>query len=68
MFLSKNEAYLHRGRPVGVHLSVLMVVTLKLQLQVGPAGGDITHIVMRRLGGVIKHSSLVFPHVFFIFF
>lgn len=28
------DADLHRSRPVGVHLSVLMVVTLKLQLQV----------------------------------
>lgn len=30
---------LHRGRPVGVHLPVLVVVALELQLQVGPAGG-----------------------------
>lgn len=37
-----------------------MVVTLELQLQVGPAGGDTAHVLIRRLGGVIKHSSLVF--------
>lgn len=28
---------LHRGRPVGVHLPVLVVETLELQLQVGSA-------------------------------
>ena len=32
------HADLHRGRPVGVHLPVLVVVALELQLQVGPEG------------------------------
>lgn len=30
------HAHLHRGRPVGVHLPVLMMVAFKLQLQVRP--------------------------------
>lgn len=30
------HAHLHRGRPVGVHLPVLMMVAFKLQLQVWP--------------------------------
>ena len=33
------DADLHRGRPVGVHLPVLVVVALELQLQVRPARG-----------------------------
>lgn len=32
------DAHLHGGRPVGVHLPVLVVVALELQLQVRPGG------------------------------
>lgn len=44
LFVDDNaaDAYLNGGGPVSVHLPVFVVVTLKLQLQVGPAGGDIT--------------------------
>lgn len=63
-----NYSYLYRGGPVCVHLSVLMVVTLKLQLQIRPAGGDTTQTIVKRLGGVNKHSSFVFPHMVFFFF
>lgn len=44
LFVDDNasDAYLNRGGPVSVHLPVFVVVTLKLQLQVRPAGGDIT--------------------------
>lgn len=31
-YITDMDAYLHRGRPVSVHLSVFVVVTLKLQL------------------------------------
>ena len=42
---------LHRGRPVGVHLPVLVVVTLELQLQVRPAwGGWTLRVRGRRVG------------------
>lgn len=57
------RTYLHWCRPVSVHLSVLVVVTLELQLQIRPAGGDTTQTIRDRLGGVIKHSSFVFPHL-----
>lgn len=30
------DAHLHRGRPVGVHLPVFVVIALKLKLQVWP--------------------------------
>lgn len=56
----RGDTYLHRSWPVRVHLSVLVVVTLKLQLQVRSAGGDKAHLVRERQGGVIKHSSDVF--------
>lgn len=36
------DADLHRRWPVGVHLSVLMVVALELQLQVRPRGKRMT--------------------------
>lgn len=43
MSAKENRADLDGGGPVGVHLSVLVVVTLKLQLQVGPE--EKTHIL-----------------------
>lgn len=38
------DAHLHRCRPVGVHLSVFVVIALKLQLQVRPVKHMIVQI------------------------
>lgn len=52
-------AHLNGGWPVGVHLPVFVVVTLKLQLQVRPAEGDIA----QSLGlGWVGLSNI--PHLF----
>lgn len=40
MEITQDATHLHGGGPVGVHLSVLVVVTLELQLQIWSAGGD----------------------------
>lgn len=53
------DAYLNRGGPVSVHLPIFVVVTLKLQLQVRPAGGGIAQ--SWRLGWVGLSNI---PHLF----
>lgn len=58
-YYNDADAYLNRGGPVSVHLPVFVVVTLKLQLQVRPAGGGIAQ--SWRLGWVGLSNI---PHLF----
>lgn len=53
------DAHLHGGRPVGVHLPVLVVVALELQLQVRPGGAG--RGVGRGAGRGCAHTRATVP-------
>jgi hypothetical protein len=52
------DADLHRGRPVGIHLPVFMVVALELQLQVRPQHQGLVDRVSE-LEDMVAHSQVV---------
>lgn len=57
--LSTENAYLNAGRPIGVHVAILVVETLQLQLEIGAPHQRLVHGRFQ-LKHVIAHRQIVF--------